>query len=228
MFAALVCEHTGISECWIFALAPVLGAFGSAISRVVHVYDRGIVDSRVGQSYANAASIAVVAMREHAAVELRAEGLEPSKAVFEVECRIAESGGAELSISVGKIGPAEGAEEVERKIDTAVRLRVPDTAAGTRIVTAIVTASYAVPAHQPETHAKLRKAKKMARPRGTRDLYFNGSWHKASVFDWNRLVAGQIVQGPSIASSDILTCLVPPGWRLEVDEHRNGRLARNS
>ena len=227
MFAALVCEKIGINECWIFALAPVLGAFGSAISRVVHVYERGIVEPHVGQPYANAASLAIMIMLEQAALELRAEGLDPGKAIFEVECKIAESGGVEGSISVGDISLAEGAEEIERKIDAAVRLRIPDPAAGRRIVTAIVTASYVVPAYHPETHAKLGKTKKKVAPSGTRDLYFSGTWLKASVFDWERLATGQIVQGPSIATSDVLTCLVPPGWRLEVDGYRNGRLARN-
>jgi N-methylhydantoinase A/oxoprolinase/acetone carboxylase beta subunit len=42
LFGALVSERLGIPDVVVFGLSPVFSAFGSAISNVVHVYERGI------------------------------------------------------------------------------------------------------------------------------------------------------------------------------------------
>src|SRR6202035_5160460 len=42
LFGALVAERLGIPDVVVFGLSPVFSAFGSAISDVVHVYERGI------------------------------------------------------------------------------------------------------------------------------------------------------------------------------------------
>jgi N-methylhydantoinase A/oxoprolinase/acetone carboxylase beta subunit len=225
MFGALVCDRLGIGECWVFGLAPVFGAFGSAISRVVHVYERGIVSQPSDQRYQTVASNAVVSMVAQAAADLRAEGFELSKAVFEVECQVVDSQQNERTVAAGAIDPAGDAKEVERNIDAALR-QFRDAGETTRIVTVVVTASYPLPAFELKPYKKRAGSQKAAPALSTRNLYLSGTWQTSSIFDWNRLAVGQMVQGPSLATADALTCLIPPGWCLEVDQYGNGRLTR--
>ena len=42
MFAALVAERLGMAKAFAFDFGPVFGAFGSSVSDVAHVYERGL------------------------------------------------------------------------------------------------------------------------------------------------------------------------------------------
>ncbi len=226
MLGALVCQQLGIGECWVFGLAPVFGAFGSAISRVVHVYERGLVGAVTTQHCESEATVLAIEMMARAAAELQAEGLEPNKALFEVECRCVDSDHNEYSISIGAIDRESDAQAIERHIALALRQRFTNKSKRDRIVTVIVSASYPVLAYEPKPDSKRAKTKKTLPSRVSRKLYFVGAWRAASLFDWSELAIGQTVGGPAIVASDTLTCLVPPDWTLELDEYGNGRLWR--
>ena len=40
----------------------------------------------------------------------------------------------------------------------------------------------------------------------------------APVHDWTTLAPGTRLQGPAVAAGGSMTCLVPSGWVLEVDQ----------
>ena len=46
------------------------------------------------------------------------------------------------------------------------------------------------------------------------------------MHDWAGLVPGSRVEGPALAAGGSMTCLVPPGWVLEVDDLGDAALRR--
>ena len=73
---------TGIDTAHVFALSPVLSAFGSSVSDVVHVYERTL---GVRASDSEAVDAAVAALTETARRDLAGEGFDPDSAEIEVE-----------------------------------------------------------------------------------------------------------------------------------------------
>jgi N-methylhydantoinase A/oxoprolinase/acetone carboxylase beta subunit len=172
LFAAPVAERLGMATAHVFALSPVLSTFGSAVSDVVHVYERTIgvdaSDAAVDQ--------AVAAMTETARRDLAGEGFDPDSAEVEVERDTDERGRVEV-----------------------VRVRTRKR----------------LPSHGPPPRAA--GAATAALP--TRPLLLpDGGSVDAPVHDWNALAPGTRVDGPAVAAGGSMTCLVPPGWALEVDQ----------
>ena len=57
--------------------------------------------------------------------------------------------------------------------------------------------------------------------RGEKQIYFDGGWVAARVFDRERLRAGDVIEGPALVAEYTSATVVPPGARLEVDGLRN-------
>ena len=172
LFAAPVVERLGMATAHVFALSPVLSAFGSAVSDVVHVYER-----TVGVDASDAAvDQAVTAMTETARRDLAGEGFDPD--------------GAEI--------------EVERDTDERGRVEVVRVRARKRL-----------PSHGPPPRAA---GAATAAPSTGPLVLPDGSSVDAPFHDWNALAPGTRVDGPAVAAGGSMTCLVPPGWALEIDQ----------
>ena len=61
-------------------------------------------------------------------------------------------------------------------------------------------------------------------PLARRALKVSGDPVQAPVFDWGALTGRAAVEGPAMAVGETMSCLVPPGWSLQVDEFANGAL----
>lgn len=61
----------------------------------------------------------------------------------------------------------------------------------------------------PETAAK-----------GTREVYWNGHWQDASIWEMTDLQAGNVIDGLSIIESPATTFVVPPNFTADLDSHR--------
>jgi len=53
-----------------------------------------------------------------------------------------------------------------------------------------------------------------------RDIYWEGEWLAADIYDLNRLQAGVVISGPSVVESESSTMVVPPGRSARLDQHR--------
>jgi N-methylhydantoinase A/oxoprolinase/acetone carboxylase beta subunit len=60
-----------------------------------------------------------------------------------------------------------------------------------------------------------------------RTLLGDGGSAQVPVHDWARLPPGSRVDGPAVAAGGSMTCLVRPGWALEVDELGDAVLRRD-
>jgi len=54
-----------------------------------------------------------------------------------------------------------------------------------------------------------------------RDIYLDGAYRQAKVFQRDRLRRGDIVHGPGIVEQEDTTTVVPPGWSARVDHIGN-------
>jgi N-methylhydantoinase A len=59
------------------------------------------------------------------------------------------------------------------------------------------------------------------RPSGTRQLYEEGKWHAASIYDERAVKAGGTIVGPAIVELDDTTIVVGPSQQAKVDQFLN-------
>jgi N-methylhydantoinase A len=68
----------------------------------------------------------------------------------------------------------------------------------------------------PDANANLEQARL-----GTRQVWFDGAWHEASIWDRLALPAGAIVQGPAILEQGDATTVIDPGLAARADTFGN-------
>jgi N-methylhydantoinase A/oxoprolinase/acetone carboxylase beta subunit len=181
MFAAPIAERLGVDTARVFGLGPVLSAFGSAVSDVVHVYERSL---GVATSDTETIDTAVEAMTEAGRRDLAAEGFDAGNAVFDVE-----------------------EDRDDGRVDV-VRVR----------------ARHTLQSHDPPPRQPTGSPSPSASAATRVMIVDNGGPADVPIHDWNSLAAGARIDGPAVAAGGSVTCLVPPGWVLEIDELGDGVL----
>jgi N-methylhydantoinase A/oxoprolinase/acetone carboxylase beta subunit len=204
LFAAPVAERLGIESARVFALGPVLSAFGSAVSDVVHVYERSLgLAAGAGRDaiVSTAAGLEATGRRD-----LAGEGFDPDLAAIEVELdvrdgdrhRTMRGGDAEQALA-----PLNGATRAD-----VVRVRARH--------------------HLQSAEPPPRRPSGAPPPPVVRTLLLaEGGTAQAAVHDWTGLAPGSRIQGPALAAGGSMTCLVRPGWTLEIDELGDAMLRRD-
>lgn len=204
LFAALVAERLGITEARVFALGPVMAAFGSAVSDVVHVYERSLPGGG-----SEAVQLTVADLQQAARRDLAGEGFDPASAALDVELDVRSNGSSWTVRSNGDVG---GAAPVDRSLADA---------GGATVDVVRVRARRALATVEPVA-APPRGGAEAARTR--RLVLADGEAADAPVHDWTALRPGARVTGPAVATGGTMTCLVPHGWQLEIDDLGDGRL----
>lgn len=219
MFAAFVAEKLGMPAACAFNLGPVFSAFGSAISDVVHRYEQG-VDLRWDGHAAAALMPTVAALATQAERDLRGEGFDPAKASFTWE---ADLGTTEAEVSTVRVenhaaDPAAVLGALAAAVDAAGQVDRPLLAL--RLSTRFVVGA----------HGIVKRSERAAPQRpGQRDARFGaGARQAVPVQRWEAMNVGDTLDGPAVINGDTLTCPVPPGWQLVVDEYGNVCLRRGA
>lgn len=210
LFAALVAQALGVSRVHVPALSPVFSAFGSAISDVLHVYERGL-----GVATGSAQPLlreTMDRMRTQACRDLQGEGFDPAHAGFEFEC--------EATAADGRIVTATTAAAATHEI--AVQTIIEQLAQTRRIDLVRLAARHAVSSYKPERLPETVRA--APAPQGTRAIMLGGSERSAKLYAWDGLAPGQQLQGPAVVAGGSMTCLVPPGMRFTLDGYGTGTL----
>lgn len=217
MFAAFVADRLGMPAAFAFHLGPVFSAFGSAISDVVHRYERGVDLRWDAQAAATLAPLAV-SMHTQAERDLRGEGFDPARADFRWE---ADFGSTEAEVSTLRFDSraADGAA-----VPAALAAAVERAGQGGRPLLALrLSTRFAV-----GSHGVAKRSDRVApQAPGQREARFAAGERAAvAVYRWESLNVGDAVVGPAVVNGSTLTCPVPPGWRLTVDDYGNARLQR--
>ncbi len=214
MFAAFVADKLGLPRAYIFDLGPVFSAFGSAISDVVHRYERGL-----GGTWDDAAHTRLKplcdAMSQQAVRDLNGEGFDPSSASFEWELDLG-TGEDEVSTLRASGAAADAPAAIARAVADA-------KATGRALLALRLTTRYVVGAHG----VTKRTARAAERSPANREARFHGGTAEpAKVRRWESLNPGDRIAGPALVNGSTLTCPVPPGWQLQVDDYGNAVLSR--
>jgi N-methylhydantoinase A/oxoprolinase/acetone carboxylase beta subunit len=196
LFAAPVAERLSIPGARVFGLGPVLSAFGSAVSDVVHVYERSLgVAAGPGRDAVTAAAGDMTAAGRR---DLAGEGFDPDEAETEVELDV-HDGTEHRTVQGSDAGQALDRLDGGTHVDV-VRVRVR------RHLASCEPPPRAGAAADPAAPAE-------------RDLLLaDGGTARVPVYDWAGLAPGSHVNGPALAAGGSMTCLVPPGWALDVDD----------
>jgi N-methylhydantoinase A/oxoprolinase/acetone carboxylase beta subunit len=207
LFAAPVAERLSIASARVFGLGPVLSAFGSAVSDVVHVYERSLgVAAAPGRDAVIAAAGDMEAAGRR---DLAGEGFDPDEAETDTELDV-HDGGGRRTVRAHDAGQAlaglDGAAHVD-VVRVRVRRRLP---------------SCEPPPREPPPRA----AESKNEPANRTLLLADGGSTRAPVHEWAGLAPGSRVEGPALAAGGSMTCLVPPGWVLEVDDLGDAALRR--
>ena len=220
LFGALLAERLGIPDVVVFNLSPVFSAFGSAISDVVHVYERGVGADIAEPGGAGQVGDALHQLHVLAARDLSGEGFSIDQAKVEIEAEISDGAHDPISVRVEGIPNHTASRSI---------LHAYQRQASGRGQRALVQALALKVTHPIEKYELPRLAKGEGRtPKAvsTRPITVDSEPVSAQLYHWPDLDPGSVIGGPAIVTADALTCLVPAGWRMTLDEFGNGRLAR--
>ena len=84
----------------------------------------------------------------------------------------------------------------------------------------------AIPVVKPEipSHDLSSEKPDEAAAKGTRNIYWEGSWHEASIWEWDLVRPGNRIKGPAVIESPVTTLLLPPDSETYLDQYRNFHL----
>jgi len=215
MFGAFVANKLGMPSAHIFHLGPVFSTFGSAISDVVHTYERGVDMQWQAENLSKFHEI-LAEMRFQAERDLRGEGFDWAKASYSWEL---DFGTDEESV---KVLTVESDERDASAIDAAITKAVKEQGIGVDPVMSIrLTTNYEISSYgaTPRTDKVPKEAP------GKRLVYYGtGEAQECAIYRWEALNVGDEVRGPAVINGATLTCPVPAGWVLRVDEYGNAGL----
>lgn len=56
--------------------------------------------------------------------------------------------------------------------------------------------------------------------KGEREMFWDGKWYRASIYEMGKLIAGNVVEGPAIIESPASTFVIPPINEAKLDKRR--------
>ncbi len=197
-FAAKIAQRLGLDRAYVFALGPVLSAFGSSVSDICHVDEQWPYLPAGAESAARVVELLEEA-RAGVTAELEGEGVDQD---VSIQAELTFLDGRHLTEWVGSLDRA------------AVEAALAAVPAGQVVQRVAVRGSYSMPS--PTLTAQDAKPGPAPEAVGER----NG----VAIHDWDGLGPGAVVTGPAVVESDTNTCTVPAGWSLTCDEYGNARL----
>ena len=210
--------------------AAAFSAYGCACADCAYRYDRTVdkvlpPDGSGHQAVAGLLRSAWSEIRERLAGELRRDGLDPERMVFRPYVRMQYRGMLDdLEIASPSAEPSR--EDLDAIIAEYERLfeRIFARAAKSPEAGYVVTKAIGVgivPTEKPRIPDLSLQGQEPAKGsmKGQRQIFWDGSWMTADLFEMDRLQPGNVVAGPAVVEAPATTLLVPPGWRANLDKN---------
>lgn len=205
-FASGVADKLNLKHAYVFGLGPVLSAFGSSVSDICHIHEEWPYQALAEDAVQDVQAL-VAAGRERVLRDLEGEGLSPSEAELSVELVIAkkkdESEVVQLSMEKALNG---GISELAASRSGALLERV-----------AVKGVSPVSKFELPVSNAEQQPAKTELR----RTMLWPRTAENAPVYDWDQLPRGAVFSGPACLESETVSCMVIPGWNVQIDGFGN-------
>jgi N-methylhydantoinase A len=205
-FAVPVSERLGLESASVFALGPVLSAFGSSVAEICHLHEQwpylDLAAEGAGEAVAQIVETGLREVRR----DLQGERLDVDEARFEAEVTVARDGKTELHpVAPSSAGAGEAIESLR--------------GGGGLVERVCVRGLSPVPRYEPTPEAADAHAAPVA---GRRAI----AGREGNVLAWEHLHPGATADGPAVLESETNTCTIPPGWSLRIDGFGNALLER--
>jgi len=205
-FASGVADRLGIKRAYVFSLGPVLSAFGSSVSDICHIHEEWpylTLDENSGRELKSL----VETGRQRVIRDLEGEGLSLSE--------------AELSVELVFAMKKDESEVIRLSMESALNDGIAEVAAAHQ---GAVVERIAVKGVSPTSKFELTR-QEITRGHAREDLKRTILWptrvENAPVYDWEQLPRGAVFYGPACLESETVSCMVTPGWQVEIDGFGN-------
>jgi len=225
--AAGFAADLGVKKIYIFATSPVFSAFGAAAADVIHTRvmtcqyilpaDPAALDQRLDAIESEMGAVMTEEEFKRGELEFRR--------FFTMRYR-RQTAGVELPVGWNRFTAARIAELrelFEKKYEELYGVGAGYTKAGIEINAIRVDAV----GHVAKPRLKAQRSKKTritAAHKGRRRIFFTRPERRfidTDVYDYARLGAGARIKGPAVIELPFTTTLVPPGFKVTIDDYRN-------
>lgn len=223
LFACGVAEKLGLDTVYLFALGPVFSAFGSSVSDISHLYERGLSAIPVSPEGIDQVREIVRAMKAESVQDLLGEGISPDEVSYTVEFELSQNGSS-VSASCAEV-TLRAPGELQAAIETALTAAGSFQSCDFHFNVLRLRAKKAM----PKSHLGQRplSAPDSAHARiGSRQVAWNGGSGEAQVFRWESLQPGNQVAGPAVLEGASTTYFVPEDWVATMDGLGNAVVRR--
>lgn len=231
LHVAGVCEGLRFEKVLVPSWAAAFSAFGCACADYSYRYDRSVdlvvtPDRAMHEMVSGALNAAWEELRARLADEFRRDGIDPAQMLFQPLVRMQYRGmldDLEVPVNGLPLDPA-GLDRVIGQYEQLFE-RIFARAARSPEAGFVVTKAIGIAVAPAEKPVVPRLPLGPARPdpmaaKPARDLYWDGRWHRAQIWDMDRLQPGNVVEGPAVIEAPATTFVVPPQRLARLDEYR--------
>jgi 5-oxoprolinase (ATP-hydrolysing) len=219
--ACMIADTLGMTTVLVHPLAGILSAYGMGLADI-RANRQEAVEAPLDEECLGKLIVSAARLRRENETELAAQGV--AKADSETFPRVHlryDGTDSALEIDLGPVPAMIAAfEEAHRK-------QFGFTSPGKTIIVealAVESAGGGAKAEEPDEATTSEAAEPLAPTR----FYSGGTWHDATIFDRDKLLAGQKVTGPAIIIEPTGTNIVEPGWSAEITPKRHLVMTRTT
>ncbi|RIK98903.1 MAG: 5-oxoprolinase [Burkholderiales bacterium] len=209
-----VADALAMSRVLVHPLAGVLSAYGMGLAEPVAMREQS-VERRFDDEGLAAAGSQLDALERTAREELHAQG-ETADSLRVARRALLRYEGTDTALPVpwGEAGSMRAAFEAAYRQRFAFLL--PGRALVVESVVAEVAGRAAGQAGAGSTPAPSRVREGALEAQCTVRVFVEGDWREAPLFDRERMIAGDAIDGPAIVAEANATTVVEPGWRAQL------------
>ncbi|MGH9746459.1 MAG: hydantoinase/oxoprolinase family protein [Candidatus Acidiferrales bacterium] len=224
LFACGVAEKAGLNKVQMFALGPVFSAFGSCVSDICHVYERGLA----GLAASNDGALRKLfeEMKAEAVKDLLGEGIRPDGLACEIEIEASGDNRKSVSIPCSESILAHP-QQLETALAAALGSGASAGAGAENISLELMRVRVKKAMPKPNLAGRDLQSPDSSQARtGARKILWGSRSGEANVYRWESLAPGNRVEGPAVLEGLTTTYFVPEAWTMTIDRFGNGALTR--
>ena len=230
--AAGFAAAAGIGTVMMFPFSAVFSAFGMSRMDVNHVYTRTrplvLFDPRAGSYLADVGDFNEVVrdLMARAVTDMRGEGVGPEEIAYSLDLMMRGEGAARKVMVPGPRLTLEDAGDVRAVCERFRKQADWPEGRGRELVETFILRATAVTAHPPLPIFPLAGPDPSAARKRPRPVLWSAAAgpRETAVYDLDRLVPGNRVEGPAAVEAKDTVCPVPAGAAFSMDRHRTGVL----
>jgi N-methylhydantoinase A len=223
LFACGVADKLGLDTVYLFALGPVFSAFGSSVSDISHLYERGVSGIPVSADGIAQVRDIVREMKKESVQDLLGEAISPDDVSYTVEFELSQNGTSVAASCAELTLRAPG--EFQAAVETALAAAGSAEGGDFHFDVARLRARKAMPKSQLEQRALASPDSAHARI-GSRPIAWGSAGCEAQIYRWESLQPGNQVAGPAVLEGANTTYFIPDHWMATMDGLGNAVVRR--